>query len=116
MTRTRVTAMAELNKIVDFPETRAVQLESLSTPLNVSSLESALATIDSHTRDILNEWLSRRGAPTFKLGAEEFEIRWLQSAGQQWHVLIELAAGNFRALLALDGFATLDPLLVGEPF
>ena len=111
-----MTAMAEPNKIVDFPDTRAVQLESLSTPLNVSSLESALATIDPHTRDILNEWLSRRGAPTFKLGAEEFEIRWLQSAGQQWHVLIELGAGNFRALLALDGFAALDPLLVGEPF
>ena len=108
--------MAEPNKIVDFPDTRAAQQEPLNAPVNVRSLESALATIDPHTRDILNEWLSRRCAPTFQLGAEEFEIRWLQSAGEQWHVLIELGAGNFRALLALDGFAALDPLLVGEPF
>jgi type III secretion protein Q len=111
-----VKAMAEPNKIVDFPDTRGAQQEPLNAPLNVTSLESALATIDPHTRDILNEWLSRRCAPTFQLGGGEFEIRWLQSAGQQWHVLIELGAGNFRALLALDGFAALDPLLVGEPF
>lgn len=108
--------MAEPNRIVDFPDTRVAQQEPPNAPVNVSSLESALATIDPHTRDILNEWLSRRCAPTFQLGTEEFEIRWLQSAGQQWHVLIELGAGNFRALLALDGFAALDPLLVGEPF
>lgn len=111
-----VQAMAEPNKIVDFPDTRGAQQEPLNAPLNVTSLESALTAIDPHTRDILNEWLSRRCAPTFQLGADEFEIRWLQSAGQQWHVLIELGAGNFRALLALDGFAALDPLLVGEPF
>jgi type III secretion protein Q len=98
-------AAAEPNKVVDFPDPRAV-----------SSLESALATIDPQTRDALNDWLSRRCAPTFQLGAEECEIRWLQSAGQQWHVLIELGAGNYRALLALDGFAAIDPLLVGEPF
>lgn len=108
--------MAEPNKIVDFPDTRSAQQEPLNTPLNVSSLESALATIDPHTRDILNQWLSRRCAPAFRLGTEEFELRWLQSAGQQWHVLIELGAGNFRALLALDSFAALEPLFVGEPF
>ena len=108
-------AMAEPNKIVDFPDPRGAQQEP-NAPANVSSLESALVTIDPPTRDALNEWLSRRCAPIFHLGVEEFEFRWLQSAGQQWHVLIELGAGNYRALLALDGFAALDPLLIGEPF
>lgn len=108
--------MAEPSKVVEFPETRAAQPEPANAPLNASTLESALATIDPQTRDVLNEWLSRRCAPTFQLGTEQFEIHWLQSAGQQWHVLIELGAGNYRALLALDGFAALDPLLVGEPF
>jgi type III secretion protein Q len=108
--------MAEPSKIVDFPDTRAAQPEPAIMAVNASTLESELATIDPQTRDALNEWLSRRCAPTFQLGAEEFEIRWLQSAGQQWHVMIELGAGNYRALLALDGFAALDPLLVGEPF
>lgn len=116
MSRGSVNAMAEPNKIVDFPDTRTAQQEALNASVNVTSLESALATIDPQTRDALNEWLSRRCAPTFQLGGEEFEIRWLQSAGQQWHVLIDLGAGNYRALLALDGFAALDPLLVGEPF
>jgi type III secretion protein Q len=113
--RVSVTAMAEPNKIVDFPDTRAPQQEP-NAPVNVSSLESALATIDPPTRDVLNEWLSRRCAPTFQLVSEQYELHWLQSAGQQWHVLIELGAGNYRALLALDGVAALDPLLVGEPF
>jgi type III secretion protein Q len=116
MRRVSVTAMAEPNKIVDFPDTRAPQQEQLNASVNVSSLESALATIDPQTRDVLNEWLSRRCAPTFQLGSEAYEIHWLQSAGQQWHVLIELGAGSDRALLALDGLAALDPLLVGEPF
>jgi type III secretion system YscQ/HrcQ family protein len=101
---------------VDFPDTRASQQEPLNAPANASPLESALATIDPATRDVLNEWLSRRCEPTFQLGADMFDVRWLPSAGQQWHVLIELGAGNYRALLALDGFAALDPLLVGEPF
>ena len=107
MSTVSVKAMAEPSRVVDFPDTRAS---------HASSLESALATIDPATRDVLNEWLSRRCEPTFQLGAETFEIRWLPNAGQQWHVLIELGAGNYRALLALDGFAALDPLLVGEPF
>jgi type III secretion system YscQ/HrcQ family protein len=116
MSSASVMPMAEPNKIVDFPDARAAQQEQMNAPLNVSSLESALTTIDPQTRDVLNDWLSRRCAPMFQLGAEEFEIRWLQNNGQQWHVLIELGAGNYRALLALDGFAALDPLLVGEPF
>lgn len=116
MSRAWVTVMAEPSKIVDFPDPRTAQQEPTSAPLNVSSLESTLATIDPQTRDALNEWLSRRCAPTFQLGAEECQIRWLQNVGQQWHVLLELGAGNYRALLALDGFAALDPLLVGEPF
>ena len=67
--------MAEPNKVVEFPDARTSQQESINVPLNVTSLESALATIEPETRDAMNEWLIRRCAPTFRLGAEEFELR-----------------------------------------
>ena len=99
--------MAEPGKIVDLQEARAAQ----SGPM-----ESALVTIDAASRDVLNEWLKLRCAPMFRLGTEDYELRWLDRAAERWHVIIELNIGSLRGLLALDGFAALDPLLVGEPF
>lgn len=74
-----------------------------------------LPTIDGATRDVVNEWLSRRSAPVFRIGEEEFEIRWLDQVGTL-SLVIELNVGAHRALLALDGLAAFDPLLIGEPF
>jgi type III secretion protein Q len=80
------------------------------------SIAAMLPTIDAATRDIVNEWLSRRSAPVFHLGEERFEIGWLDSAGGALALVIELNVGAHRALLALDGLAAFEPLLVGEPF
>jgi type III secretion protein Q len=108
--------VAEANKVVELHEARVVTQEPASAPVSGSTLEPLLPTLDATTRDAINEWLDRRCAPVFKLGSEEFELQWLESASDRWHVAIELGVGSHQALLVLDGFAALDPLLVGEPF
>src|SRR5690349_1399508 len=106
--------VAEASKVVDLADARATQ-DATALP-SASTLEHALLNIDAQTRDALNVWLTRRAAPVFQIAQQEFEIRWVHSVGERWHVLLDLAVGEHRALLALDGFAALDPLLVGEPF
>jgi type III secretion system YscQ/HrcQ family protein len=101
------TAMAEPGRIVDLQEVRAAQY---------GTLDSVLPSVDAATRDALNAWLKQRCAPLFRLGTEDYELRWLDHAPERWHVILELNVGSHRGLLALDGFAALDPLLVGEPF
>lgn len=108
--------MAEANNVIEFHDAWAMYQEPVAPPVPTSPLESSLVTIDAPTRDAINEWLKRRCAPLFQLGSEEFELRWLESAGDLWHVAIELGVGSHRALLVLDSLAALDPLLVGEPF
>lgn len=108
--------MAEANNVIEFHDAWSMYQEPTVPPVATSPLESSLVTIDTSTRDAVNEWLKRRCAPLFQLGPEEFELRWLESAGDLWHVAIELSVGSHRALLLLDSLAALDPLLVGEPF
>lgn len=83
-------------------------------PADAQSL-LAMPSVDSAVRDALNNWLRRRIAPVFRLSGNEYEIRWLVAADPRWQVVVELAAGTHRAWLALDGFAAIDPLMVGEP-
>lgn len=105
--------MAESNNVLELQGAwRMSQQPSVQT----GPLESALAVIDAPTRDALNEWLINRCKPRFQLGNEQFEVQWLGQAGEYWHVLMELKVGGHRALLALESFAAIDPLLVGEPF
>src|SRR3954466_5356597 len=105
--------MAELNCVIELQSAWSTQQ---GPALRTGTLESALIAIDAPTRDALNRWLSLRCEPQFHLGAERFEVQWLASTSGNWHVIIELKVGSHRAMLALDGFAALDPLLVGEPF
>ena len=108
--------MVEANNVIEFHDAWAMYQEPAAPQVSTSPIADSLVTIDSPTRDAINEWLNRRCAPLFKLGPEEFELRWLESAGDVWHVAIELSVGSQRALLVLDSLAALDPLLVGEPF
>jgi type III secretion protein Q len=108
--------MAEANNVIEFRDAWAMYQEPGAPQVSTGPIADSLVTIDAPTRDAINEWLNRRCAPLFKLGPEEFELRWLESAGDVWHVAIELSVGSQRALLVLDSLAALDPLLVGEPF
>jgi type III secretion system YscQ/HrcQ family protein len=105
--------MAESNNVLELQGAwRMTQQPAVQT----GPLEAALTVIDAATRDALNEWLINRCKPQFQLAGEGFELQWLGQAGEYWHVLVELKVGGHRALLALESFAALDPLLVGEPF
>jgi type III secretion protein Q len=86
------------------------------TEASLSGLVALLPVIDAPTRDIVNEWLTRRSRPVFQLGEQQFEIEWLDSIEGALPLVIELHVGAHRALLALDGLASFDPLFVGEPF
>ncbi len=83
---------------------------------STSDFTSLLPAFDAATCDILNEWLTRRSAPVFHLGDQEFEIEWLDTVEGTLPLVIELHVGAHRALLALDGLASFDPMFVGEPF
>lgn len=82
---------------------------------DADALASQLVTVDPATCAVLNEWLLRRPAPVFRMGESEYELRWVARADLHWHVMMELACGTHRAVMALDGLAAADPLLVGEP-
>jgi type III secretion protein Q len=90
--------------------------EGVQPELQESNLLAALPVIDAATRDIVNEWLSRRGAPVFQVAEQTFELQWLDTIEGVLPLVIELHVGAHRALLALDGLAPFDPLFVGEPF
>ncbi len=98
------------------PEMSSVLATSGPLPAAVGSLEGAIDKIDPPMRDALNDWLSERGAPRFRLDAADLGLTWKEDVSASWRVAIELGAATHRAILALDGFAALDPLLVGEPF
>ena len=78
-------------------------------------LAAALPSVEPPVRDALNHWLRRRMAPVFRIGGSEYEVTWRAVTEPRWHVIVELTAGVHRAWLALDGFAAIDPLMVGEP-
>lgn len=82
---------------------------------HIQSLASVLPALDPSARDALNHWLRRRVSPVFWASGSEYEIAWSAAAEPIWHVVAELSAGAHRAWLALDGFAAIDPLMVGEP-
>lgn len=105
-----------MNSARDLEELEPMHREADEEIWQLSCIDDALFTIDAATRDALNEWLTRRGAPVFHICADEFELNWLDSAAAHWHVAAEVGAGMHRAVVALDSFAALDPLLVGEPF
>lgn len=79
------------------------------------SLAAVLPSVEPSVRDALDNWLRRRMAPVFRVGGSEYEIQWRAVAEPSWQVIVELMAGAHRAWLALDGFAAIDPLMVGEP-
>jgi type III secretion system YscQ/HrcQ family protein len=79
------------------------------------TLASVLPSVEPAARDALNHWLKRRMTPTFPVGDSEYEVTWHAAAEPTWHVVVEVTAGAHRAWLALDGFAAIDPLMVGEP-
>lgn len=79
------------------------------------SLAAVLPSVEPSVRDALDNWLRRRMAPVFRVGGSEYEIQWRAVAAPSWQVIVELAVGAHRAWLALDGFAAIDPLMVGEP-
>jgi type III secretion system YscQ/HrcQ family protein len=79
------------------------------------SLAAALPSVDPAASTALNTWLRRRTAPIFSMNGSEYEIGWRAPEQLSWQVVAEIAAGAHRAWLALDGFAAIDPLMVGEP-
>src|SRR5690349_6166521 len=99
------------------PESAAEDGPSLhEESVDSKPIAAALPEVEVATRDIVNEWLSRRGTPMFHFDGEPFEIEWLADTGGALPLVIEMHVGAQRALLALDGLAAFDPLLVGEPF
>lgn len=83
--------------------------------IETQPLASVLPSLHPSARDALNHWLRRRMSPVFWASGSEYEINWSAAAQPLWHVVVELTAGAHRAWLALDGFAAIDPLMVGEP-
>lgn len=91
------------------------RLEQACEAPDTRVLAAVLPSIEPPVRDALNHWLRRRMAPVFRIGGSEYELTWRVVAEPRWHVIVELTAGVHRAWLALDGFAAIDPLMVGEP-
>src|SRR5262245_40597976 len=94
---------------------------ALIEPMNppepdIGSLAEQLVNIAPATRDAINEWLSNRVAPELRIDGTHYQVSWLGHVDAHWHVAIELAVGGYRAVVAFDGLAIVDPLLVGEPF
>lgn len=110
MTESAVVALIEPMNLPASPERDAASAR------NIGSLAAQLVSITPATRDALNEWLTHRVAPEFRIGDALYQVSWLGSVDVHWHVTIELAVGGYHAVAALDGLAAADPLLVGEPF
>lgn len=83
---------------------------------DADALASQLVTVDPATCAVLNECLLRRPAPVFRMRESEYELHWVARADLHWHLMMEIACGTHRAVIAVDGLAAVDPLLVGEPF
>lgn len=105
-----------MNSMLELHTVGDLQLEADEGTWQLSRIDDALIGIDSATRDAVNEWLTQRGAPVFHMGANVFELNWVENPAIHWHVAVELSVGMHRAVVALDSLAALDPLLVGEPF
>ncbi len=65
---------------------------------SASDLAALLAVIDAPTRDIVNEWLTRRGRPVFQVGEQPFEIEWLDTIDGALPLVIELHVGAHRGV------------------
>jgi type III secretion protein Q len=80
------------------------------------SVSPYLRHIDPASRDSINSWLASHDIVRFRVDNREFELVWSEPFADGLQVGLALAFGGRELLLALDGFAAVDPLLVGEPF
>lgn len=76
----------------------------------------ALPGIDRDTCDAVNAWMHARGPAQFELDGLEYALSWQEPSFAQMHIALELALRSEAILIALDGLAAVDPLLVGAPF
>jgi type III secretion system YscQ/HrcQ family protein len=84
---------------------------------DVSELhEKHFQNIEPASRDAINAWLDARGATHFHIDDREFELAWTEPSLARMQFGMELLFGPHQVLLALDGFAAVDPLLIGDPF
>jgi flagellar motor switch/type III secretory pathway protein FliN len=89
---------------------------AMPVELRPPSLDEQLPHIDPAASAAINAWLDARGASVFRLDEMEFRLTWIDPSLVQPQVGIEVCFGTQAVLLALDGFAALNPLLVGDPF
>jgi type III secretion protein Q len=75
-----------------------------------------LRHVDPASRDSINAWLASHDPVNFRVGSREFELKWTEPFPDNMQVGVAMAFGGRQVLLTLDGFAAVDPLLVGEPF
>jgi type III secretion protein Q len=75
-----------------------------------------LPHVDPASRTSVNAWLASRDRVRFRVDSREFELTWSAPVQDDMQLGLQLAFGGRQVLLALDGFAAVDALLVGDPF
>jgi type III secretion system YscQ/HrcQ family protein len=80
------------------------------------NLSPYLPHIDPASRTSVNAWLASRDHVRFRVDSREFELTWTEPVPDTMQLGLLLTFGGRQVLLALDGFAAVDPLLVGDPF
>ena len=78
--------------------------------------EYEMPDVEPAARDAINAWLNSRARSRFSIDAREFELEWTEPSYARMRFGMQLQFGPHAILLALDGFAAVDPLLIGEPF
>ncbi|MET0499564.1 MAG: FliM/FliN family flagellar motor switch protein [Steroidobacteraceae bacterium] len=78
--------------------------------------EYEMPDIAPAARDAINTWLRSRTNSRFTNDTREFELDWIEPSYEHMRLGMQLQFGGHAILLAFDGFAAIDPLLIGEPF
>ena len=96
------------------PDFRGRRIAHPSEQADVREYE--MPDIAPAARDAINAWLAARSGACFVIDTHEFELSWTEPSYARMRFGMQLQFGAHEVLLALDGFAAVDPLLIGEPF
>jgi type III secretion protein Q len=75
-----------------------------------------LEQIDASTASAVNAWLRERRPCTVAYDGAQLALEWIDAPCFTAVLALEIDCGAHRVLIAVDGLAAFDPLLVGEPF
>jgi type III secretion system YscQ/HrcQ family protein len=81
-----------------------------------ASLAEQLPRIEPAAAQAINTFLDVRPRCSFCVNQHTFELSWQASLPLASAIVAEISCGARRIVIALDGLAAIDPLLVGAPF